>query len=77
MTDLFAPMSTFPRDGTRCQLLFQQGVKSTEPFFWGRELVGNDFCIRGTHNKMSPWLRPQGWRKFPETEKETKRIEEL
>jgi hypothetical protein len=62
----FAPMGTFPKDGTRCQLKFEQGgAISLSPFYWGDNLMGAGQCIRGDQNVMSPYLKPVGWRKFP------------
>lgn len=73
-TDEWQPMDTFPKDGTRCEILFESGQALTagrnakgnlEGWFWGMELMGKGYCIRGTQNKMSPYLttRAKGWRK--------------
>lgn len=70
-------MDTFPKDGTRCQIKVQSGVVSQEPFWWGAEIVGDGFCIRGSTNRISKYLKPEGWRKFPESEETKKQIEEL
>lgn len=56
------PMDTFPKDGTRCDIQFQNRVVG-KGFYWGQEPMGKNYCIRGDQNKMSPYLEPQGWRK--------------
>lgn len=58
---MYEPMETFPKDGTRCDVLCQNGAVA-KGIFWGQEIMGEDFVLRGDQHHLSPFLKPQGWR---------------
>ena len=58
----FQPMETFPKDGTRCDLLCQNRVVA-KGIFWGQEIMGKKYVMRGDQNHLSLYLVPMGWRK--------------
>lgn len=60
----WSPMSTFPKDGTRCAVLFKYGAVSDQPLWWGRAPMGDRMTIVGSQNALSPYLVPLGWKKF-------------
>ena len=54
-------METFPKDGTRCEILCEHGAIIKEAW-WGKHPIGNKMCIIGPTNFVSPYLTLKGWR---------------
>lgn len=61
-TDEWQSMDTFPKDGTRCDILCDYN-QIAEGIFWGMAPMGKKYVLRGEQNVLSPFLAPQGWRK--------------
>lgn len=62
MLEGYQSMDTFPKNGDRCEIRFEYGTV-TKGWFWGREIVGKGYGIRGDQNMLSKWLHPVGWKK--------------
>lgn len=61
------PMSTFPKDGTRCDILIEgDGSTICKDIWWGLPPIGTKMTFVGSQNILSPWLQQEdmlvGWR---------------
>lgn len=61
------PMSTFPKDGTRCDILVRgEEVIVCKDIWWGLPPIGTKMTFVGSQNILSPWLQSEdmliGWR---------------
>lgn len=59
------PMSTFPRDGTRCDVLVNHDIV-VENVWWGQHGSSPRREIVGSQNVLSNYLHPLGWRPMKE-----------
>lgn len=59
------PMNTFPKDGTRCDILIDGGTV-VKDIWWGLPPIGTQMTFIGSQNILSPWLQKEdmlrGWR---------------
>jgi hypothetical protein len=58
-------MKTHPRDGSQFSVLYEckAGLLGVvDNLFWGDKLMGRGRMLRGTQNRLSPYLTPLAWR---------------
>ena len=60
-------MDTFPKDGTRCDILFEGSPPViAKEIHWGLPPIGKQLTFIGSNNILSPWLVENremlGWR---------------
>jgi hypothetical protein len=63
------PIDTFPKDGTRCDVLCEttdgkNGARViVSEIVWAREPIGNRYGFFGKTNRLSGYLTPLMWRR--------------
>lgn len=63
--DVWRAMSSFPKDGSHCDILFEGGTIAKN-IHWGLPPIGSVMTYVGSVNVLSPWLMEEkpmlGWR---------------